>query len=223
MSSTIGKLGTLRIYGVLTHYDVTGLRACHSHCPHCAPRTARECGNSGGFSHSRVRARELTFWVKFPPLGAGFPLFSRPASLTGPGRHEPSGTFVGGPRGIVWIARVLVKLLANLAASVGQFKPPEAAPIDYELDQMAEPTLHCRLKWCEEWVKAVKPSNEVLSATADECWHPAESSEPGNRGQNTNSEVSLDDDDEDEDVDEGGKLDRPGKGRSKQPAKSTKS
>jgi hypothetical protein len=47
-------------YRVLTHHNVTGLRACHSRCPHCSPRTGQECGNFGGFLHSHVWEQELT-------------------------------------------------------------------------------------------------------------------------------------------------------------------
>jgi hypothetical protein len=103
---------------------VTGLRACHSRCPHCSPRTARECGNSGGFSHSRVRARararELTFWVKFPRAGAGFPPFSRPTSLgtTMPTSYletlsEGYTTFVMPNLEVLWVRHVLPVLKAH--------------------------------------------------------------------------------------------------------------
>jgi hypothetical protein len=59
------------------------------------------------------------------------------ALTSGSSRHEASNTFVGGPRGAAWIVRALIKLLANLGASIGKSDAPEAAPGDYELDRGA--------------------------------------------------------------------------------------
>jgi hypothetical protein len=99
------------------------------------------------------------------------------ARTTGLSRHQASGTFIGGHRGVVWVVRGLIKFLANIGACVGKLNPPIPAPENFELDRLGMIHWNRALRWCEEWRLELEKSNATLKETAAERMYPPEPTE----------------------------------------------
>jgi hypothetical protein len=90
----------------------------------------------------------------------------------GSGWHAQSETYVGGPRGVVWIARAIVKLVANLGASTGVYDKPYPAPEGYDFRRVSAHDHSRALESWDEWNVALKRSNKVLEESAHERQQP---------------------------------------------------
>lgn len=95
----------------------------------------------------------------------------------GPIWHTTSGTFLGGQRGIVWVVLGLVKVLANVGASIGRFDKLVEPPANYELDRMTERHWNRIVFWLGKLKEALAASRSILAKTASQRLRPAESSD----------------------------------------------
>lgn len=91
-----------------------------------------------------------------------------------PARHTDSGTFIGGHRGVVWIARCLILILANVGAAIGKFKSPHPPPPGYEVDRLGAGLWSRVLRWIKSLTTSIEASNAILAQSANERVYPAE-------------------------------------------------
>lgn len=104
-------------------------------------------------------------------------------------RHQESGTIMGGPRGVVWVARCLIMTLANVGAALGKFNPPCPAPEGYELDRVSTGTWPRAIKWAKLWRDELTKSNAILQQSAAERLQPVEPVNAPAEGDSTGTPV----------------------------------
>jgi hypothetical protein len=92
--------------------------------------------------------------------------------------HSPSETYPGGPRGVVWVARLVVKLVANIGASTGIYDKPYLPPERCDLNRINTHDHPCALGWWDELIIALKRSNKVLEGLARQRQQPPEDDGP---------------------------------------------
>jgi hypothetical protein len=109
--------------------------------------------------------------------------------------HEPSQTFRGGLRCLVWVVLPLLKVIANIGTSEANIlTPPFPAPESFELDRLSTGDWKRAVGWLETWLQLIVSSNEVLAKTVMERLRPADAAVDDVDGRESDSEgVALED------------------------------
>ncbi|KAG8713043.1 hypothetical protein FRC09_019150 [Ceratobasidium sp. 395] len=82
-------------------------------------------------------------------------------------RHQPSGMLLGGEHGVVWLFRILVKLLFNIAAMRGSLQSPDPLPAGYDSKTLPfERLWHDVLAAINSCIDAVEASTKILTQTS---------------------------------------------------------
>ncbi|KAG8725215.1 hypothetical protein FRC09_005670 [Ceratobasidium sp. 395] len=82
-------------------------------------------------------------------------------------RHQPSGTLSGGEHGVVWLFRILVKLLLNIATIRGSLGSSDPLPAGYDSKRTAvDKYWHKILEAIDRWIDTIKASADILADTS---------------------------------------------------------
>ncbi|KAG8778715.1 hypothetical protein FRC12_024856, partial [Ceratobasidium sp. 428] len=112
------------------------------------------------------------------------------------GRHERSGTLIGGENGIAWAVRLVIKILANAAALTDDsgviFSTP--FPADCDPKRLGGNTLDLAIEWAHELTSAIEKSTSVLEESWPErCEPDEEETDPEPDAESICDDESLDD------------------------------
>ncbi|KAG9084191.1 hypothetical protein FS749_005417 [Ceratobasidium sp. UAMH 11750] len=119
---------------------------------------------------------KTTFWAHrcYYGLLAGGPIESTIAFIGGWLDSQRTGglydadtkTYRAGKEGFAWIVRLLIKMTANVAASIGKIEPPVEAPEDYDLTRMGTADWKSCLRWMKEWRELFEKAAQLAALTA---------------------------------------------------------